>query len=293
MLEEFIVVVIRGVGLGALYALIAYAFNVCHNATGVLNFAQGSLMVTGGLLFTSFVSRDSGVLAWAVAVPIVGLVIGVVTAIQGAVVLKPLKEAGQQWSWMVTTLATSVIISALILLRRGPNATIAPNLLGDIPVLGTMMPSAYLTAFGLAIGLYLLLKLFYTKTMLGLGLNAMAQDLDAARATGIAVVPVQILAFGISGVILGLAGAALAPIVVLDPFSGIHYVVNGFIAAVIGGLGRDLGSLFGGVVLGVLSMLTSFYIGGQWQLTGSMAVLIIVLMVRPRGLFGFAPIRMV
>lgn len=292
-MEEIGIVVTRGIGIGSVYSIIAFALNACFNATGVLNFAQGSLMVTGGIAFSTMIGPDSGLLAWSVALVLAGLIIAGVTAVQGAIVLKPLDEASHQWSWMVTTLASSVIIGALILLRRGPNATIAPNILGDVPVFGTRMPAAYPVAFGLSLLVYLGLRTFYRRTLPGLTLSAMAQDVEAAKANGVRLFPMQVIAFALSGLLLGMIGAAAAPVLVLDPFSGLHYVVNGFIAAVIGGLGRDLGALIGGPILGVLTMMTALYVGGQWQLTVSLAVLIMVLLAKPRGLFGISSVRTV
>ncbi len=103
----------------------------------------------------------------------------------------------------------------------------------------------------------------------------------------------QILAFAISGAIVGSAGFVAAPVMSISADSGIIYVLNGFIAAVIGGLGSNTGALIGGPLVGVVSMYAAYRFGGQFQNVVSLALLIGVLMLRPQGLFGRTQARRV
>jgi branched-chain amino acid transport system permease protein len=120
----------------------------------------------------------------------------------------------------------------------------------------------------------------------GLAISAIAQDLEAARAAGLRVKRLQLIAFAISGLIVGSAGFAAAPVMAIANDSGIAYVMNGFVAAVVGGLGSNFGSLVGGVLVGVLSLYAAFEYGGEFQNAVSLALLVVVLMLRPQGLFG-------
>ena len=106
------------------------------------------------------------------------------------------------------------------------------------------------------------------------------------RGSLIRVRRLQVIAFAISGLIVGSAGYVAAPVIAIANDSGIAYVLNGFVAAVVGGLGSNLGALVGGVLVGVASLYADYEYGGEFQNAVSMALLIGVLMVRPQGLFG-------
>jgi branched-chain amino acid transport system permease protein len=151
----------------------------------------------------------------------------------------------------------------------------------------------YALAVLLALAWYAGLRWFHARTMTGLAISAIAQDLDAARAAGIRVRRLQLYAFAVSGAIVGSAGFIAAPVMSISADSGIIYVLNGFIAAVIGGLGSNLGALIGGPLVGVASMYAAYSYGGQFQNVVSLALLIGVLMVRPQGLFGRTRARQV
>jgi branched-chain amino acid transport system permease protein len=96
----------------------------------------------------------------------------------------------------------------------------------------------------------------------------------------------QVVAFAISGLIVGSAGFVAAPVMAIANDSGIAYVLNGFVAAVVGGLGANPGALVGGVLVGLLSLCAAYEYGGEFQNAVSMALLVLVLMLRPQGLFG-------
>ncbi len=103
----------------------------------------------------------------------------------------------------------------------------------------------------------------------------------------------QLTAFAISGLIVGISGFVLAPIVSVSPDAGLRYVMNGFIAAVVGGIGNNTGALIGGPLIGVMAMLTAYQIGGAYQDLGSLIILVAILMFWPQGLFGKATARRV
>jgi branched-chain amino acid transport system permease protein len=147
-------------------------------------------------------------------------------------------------------------------------------------------PAPYLFTIVLALAWYVALRWFHARTLTGLAISAIAQDLDAARAAGLRVRRLQVIAFAISGMIVGSAGFVAAPIIAIANDSGIAYVLNGFVAAVVGGLGSNLGALVGGGLVGVASMYAAFEYGGEFQNAVSLALLIFVLMLRPQGLFG-------
>jgi branched-chain amino acid transport system permease protein len=174
----------------------------------------------------------------------------------------------------------------VILIAQGPFALSVKSPFRNFALLGTRTPTPYALAVVLAVAWYAALHWFHTRTLTGLAISAIAQDQEAAQAAGIRVRRLQILAFAISGAIVGSAGFVAAPVMSISSDSGIIYVLNGFIAAVIGGLGSNTGALIGGPLVGVASMYAAFRFGGQFQNVVSLALLIGVLMARPQGLFG-------
>jgi branched-chain amino acid transport system permease protein len=285
-MDELIIILVRGIGLGAVFSLVAMSFNVVHNASGILNFAQGNMLVLGGLFGFFTLSQEPELGRWLVLVPTAALFFAAVLAAQGYVTLLPLRSSVEQHSWLITTLAVSVIIGAVILIAQGPHALSVKSPLANFALLGTRTPTPYVLAIVLALVWYAGLHWFHTRTVTGLAMSAIAQDLEAAQAAGIRVRRLQIYAFAISGAIVGSAGFVAAPVMSISADSGIIYVLNGFIAAVIGGLGSNAGALIGGPLVGVASMYAAFQFGGQFQNVVSLTLLIAVLMVRPQGLFG-------
>lgn len=292
-MDELIIILVRGVGLGAVYALVAISFNVVHNSSGILNFAQGNMLVLGGLFGFFTLSQEPGVGPWLLLLPAAALLYAALLAAQGWLTLLPLRSSVEQHSWLITTLAVSVIIGALILIAQGPFALNVKSPFPSFSLLGTRTPAPYALVVLLALAWCAALHWFHTRTTAGLAMSAIAQDLEAARAVGIRVRRLQIGAFGISGAVVGSAGFVAAPVMSISADSGIIYVVNGFIAAVIGGLGSNAGALIGGALVGVASMWAAFQFGGQFQNAVSLAILIGVLMLRPQGLFGRTAARRV
>lgn len=292
-MQELTVILMRGLGAGATYALVAMSLNVIYRSSGILNFAQGGMFILGGLFAVHFMPQPPNPLLWAVVLPVAMLALGLLMAVQGAVTLWPLRSSVEQHSWLVTTLAASVIVSASILIAQGNRQLFTPAQFGAVRLFGVRTPAPYLMAVGLAVLWYAALGWFHRRTITGLSMSAVAQDLMAARAAGLRVRRLQVTAFAISGLIMGSAGFVAAPVVAIANDSGLVYSTNGFVAAVVGGIGNDSGALVGGALLGIVSVYTAYAYGGEFQSLVTLAVLVIVLMVKPEGLFGMPAARRV
>jgi len=292
-MNELIIILVRGIGTGAVFSLIAMSFNVVYNASGILNFAQGHMLILGGIVGFLFLPPEADYATWFALLFAAAIIMAALMAVQGWITLLPLRSSVQQHSWLITTLAVSVIISAVILIAKGPFALTVRDPFPAFRVLGTRTPAAYGIAVLLAFVAYFGLKWFHGRTLTGLAMSALAQDLDAAQAAGISVRRLQILSFAISGLVIGIAGYATAAALTISPSSPINYVLNGFIAAVIGGIGNNAGALIGGPLVGAVSMLAAFKFGGEFQNAVSLMVLVLVLMLRPQGLFGRVQARRV
>jgi branched-chain amino acid transport system permease protein len=292
-MDELAIILIRGIGIGAIYALIAMSFNVVHNASGVLNFAQGNLLIVGGLFGATALAAGHGQLGWIAMLAVAIVVLGVAVAFQGFVTLLPLRSSVDQHSWLVTTLAAAVIINGIIVVAIGSEPLNARSPFASVPMFGARTPAPYILATALAFLWWAALGWFHRSTEIGIAMRAVAQDLDAARAAGLPVRTLQLYAFAISGLITGSIGFAAAPILSMANDSGIGYSTQGFVAAVVGGLGSNAGALVGGLAIGIVSMYAAFEYGGEYQTAVSLGVLVVVLMLRPEGLFGRASGRRV
>jgi len=285
MLAEIAIIVVRGIAIGSIFAIIAMSFNIVHGATGILNFAQGSMFVLGGF-GAFFLANEAGVPWWLLMLPIVGILVGFLTAVQGWITLLPLRSSVEQDSWLISTVAVSVIIAAVLLITQGPFAYSVQGVVPSFRILGVRTPGAYALSIVCMIFWFVALRLFLKHTFVGLAISALSQDFDAARAAGLPVRRLQLVAFAISGLMVGTAGFLVAPVISISSDAGLRYVLNGFVAAVVGGIGSNLGTLIGGPLVGVVTMVTAYKVGGAYQDLASLLILVAILMLRPQGLFG-------
>jgi branched-chain amino acid transport system permease protein len=284
--QDLLIIAVHGIGAGAIFALVGMSFNVVFNASGILNFAQGNLLVLGGLFALLTMPGEPSVTGWVILLPIAAIVLAASVAIQGSITLLPLRSSVEQHSWLITTLAASVIISGVLMIYQGSAQPTVHSPFAGFRLMGMRVPASYALATLLAILWCVALYLFHTRMLTGLAMSAISQDLDAARAAGLRVRRLQILSFAISGLIVGSAGFVAAPVMAIASDSGISYVMNGFVAAVIGGIGSNLGALIGGFLVGVITSYAAFNYGGEFQDAVALALLVGVLMLRPQGLLG-------
>ncbi|AWB93246.1 branched-chain amino acid ABC transporter permease [Aeromicrobium chenweiae] len=262
------------------------SLNVIFNASGILNFAQGHLLVVAGVLAFLWYPEGGGVVIWLLCLLAVAAGMAVLTGFQGLLTLLPLRSSVEQHSWIVTTLAASIITGALVTLSMGPNALSVKNPFGTFSFAGTQVPYIYLGLIALTVIVYLALRWFQRTFLVGLALSALSQDLEAARAAGAATRQLQVLSFAIAGVVLGLTGFLGASVIGISESNALQYLIFGFIVAVVGGLGNNTGALIAGPIFGVLLMYVTYEWGNQLQTPLAVAVIVAVLMLRPQGIFG-------
>ena len=291
-INDLLTIILRGVAIGSLFTVIAMSFNIVHNAAGIFNFAQGNIFILGG--FAAYVlANDAGFGTWALMLILATVVIGVLSAVQGWITLLPLRSSVEQDSWLISTVSVSVIIASGLMLVYGSSGNFVQGPMPRLTIFGVRTPGAFLLAIGAMFLWYVVLRFFLRRTFTGLAISALSQDFDAARAAGIPVRRLQLLAFGISGMIAGSVGFMVAPMISVSPDAGLRYVLNGFVAAVVGGVGNNTGALIGGPLVGVIAALTTFYLGGAYQDLSALLVLVVILMFLPQGLFGRASARKV
>jgi branched-chain amino acid transport system permease protein len=297
-LQNFPQQLVNGLEAGSLYALIALGYTLVYGILEMLNFAHGDVFMVGGFLAAGVAGLfvHNGVAAIPAAL-IVALM--VVAAMGGSGLLgvgieriayRPLRNANRL-APLITAIGVSLLLQSVVQVQISPAPVLVPSdaLTPQTKLqLGTAStPFVNATLFVAAVILMVALDRFVFRTRFGSAMRATAQDREAATFMGIDVDRVIVVTFligsalaGIGGVLYGLQFARV------DFFMGYFLGIKAFTAAVIGGIGNLRGAMAGGLLLGVLESMGGGFVSTQYQGTFAFLVLIIVLLVRPQGLFG-------
>lgn len=278
-MTELVAYLISGIALGSSFALIGSGLVVVHRVTRVVNFAQGSVAIVGGMasatLLDGRLPHGLGEIAAVVLCGVLGLAIGLLAI--GRRGTPPLIS-------LIVTLGASMLVSAAIIWLWGQDPVTPPGLRGSVTILGAEVERQRLlvvVATGVA---FAALALFFSRSYLGKGLTASASNPFAARMVGIDVRKMGLLAFGLSGILGGLAGVLIAPSNPLSFYSDLPLVLSGFAAAVFGGLTSPLRTLLGGLGLGVAGQLTAGYLNGSYQTEMALLLMLVIMIIRSRAL---------
>jgi branched-chain amino acid transport system permease protein len=297
--NDFLQVSLQGVAAGSKYALVALGFVVIFKATGVINFAQG-----GFVLFGAYIAYNVGEtwgLPFVFAVVIAMLGGALIGATVERVALRPM--IGQPpFTAIMITIGVLFVLEQIVTSIWGFNTLDLGDPWGNHTVhLGDItIATRNLWAVGLAIAALLAFFLFFRYSSTGVAMRATALDPEAALAQGISPGRVYTLAWAVSGAVAALAGITLASGQgALSP--GIGYVaLAAFPAIILGGLDSPAGAVLGGVLIGVSQSLTARYLDGRWDWLGAnfhtvmpYVLMILILLVRPYGLFGTKEVQRV
>ena len=283
--------IVGGLAAGCLYAMVGIAIVIVLKITDIANFAQGEMaMVT---TFFAYWLLDHVGLSWWQAVPIAvlfGLVQGIVIQ---QVVIRPL-IGSPVLSAIIATLGLNIVLNSLAGLMFGhqtytfpsPFAFSAPFMIGSVPV---SVDSVVNIASGLVIVIGMTLFLRFTWT--GLGLRAASQNPTVARLMGVSISRSSAIAWGLGGLIGGIAGILVAPSLFLDTNLMASLLIKAFAGGVLGGLNSLFGVFLGCLALGVAENLVGAYLSPSYGEAITFIVIIAVLIVRPEGVFGQVRVR--
>jgi branched-chain amino acid transport system permease protein len=288
---------INGISLGSIYALIALGYTMVYGIIELINFAHGDVATLGTFIALAILSAlgVTGVLHGpaliaVVVVAIAGamLLCGIVGILIERVAYRPLRKA-PRLAPLITAIGVSFILENVMQLWRGPSPVPFPALIPDavVHVGGVAIASKQIAVIGCALVMMAALQLFVYRTSLGRAMRATAQDREAAQLMGIDVNRTIALTFLIGSALAGAAGF------ISGAYYGTTWFLNGFsaglkafTAAVLGGIGNLAGAMLGGFLIGLIESFTTQFISDQWSNVVVFAVLILVLVVRPKGLLG-------
>jgi branched-chain amino acid transport system permease protein len=286
-LEQFFALAVVGLTAGAIYALVAMSFNVIFATTGVLNFAQGELFMAGAVLCAVLYSDNemSAPLALLVTMAVVA---AIAVLEERLAVRRALRSGHGAMGWVLATLGFSIVMASVFALAFGPDIRQPVPFFDSSPrQLGALTISVQQVALiATAVVVAVVLHGFYQRTLAGVAMRGISQDPEAASLRSIPVYRLGMVSFAISGAIVGGAGFLAAPVVGAYPSMGFAFALQGFVAAAVGGIPSIKGAVIGGFALGLVESFGGDAIGSGYRTTLVFGLLIVVLAIRPAGLFG-------
>lgn len=284
MIEMLAQVALNGIVLGVTYTIIALGLTLIYSMMRIVNFAHGQLFMLGAYAFY-VIFTELGI-AFLPALVFSGLIVAGVGFLLEKGLFRRLR--GKELSALLLSLGVGLFLEAGILLLFGEKdkGVISPfsgafHLAGIF--LGKERVAVLLISLLIVCGLFLFLK--FTRT--GRAIRAFSQDTDGALLQGINIDRISALGFALGSGLAALAGALLAPVYWVNPFIGGPAVVNAFIVMVIGGLGSIPGTVLGGLILGAIESFGKQYLPGSWNEAIAYSLVVIVLIIRPKGLMGY------
>jgi branched-chain amino acid transport system permease protein len=286
MSNELAQALVGALVLGSLYTVVGIGFVILYKATHVINFAQGSLMLLGGFLFYT-VNQDLG-LAWPLAIVVSLAGMSVIGAALYLVFFRRLVGAAE-FTLVIATLGLTVLLLTVTLIIWGPGTRTLPEQLSRSPLVGIgNLQFSSIDVFSIVTALVVVavFDLSLRHTRLGIKMRAVADDPLLASLMKVNVNRMSAIAWAIATFCAGVAGIAYAMRLSVDPAGMSAIGLLAFPAVLLGGMDSVRGVLVGGFVLALAQSGASFFIGGTWSDVTAYAVMLVVLLVRPRGFFG-------
>jgi branched-chain amino acid transport system permease protein len=274
-----------GVTVGSIYAMVAVGFNIIYNVTDIINFAQGEFVMLGGLIMVFFTVTAKLPLPLAFVLT-VAAVTGV-GALMERFTINPLKNASVL-TMIIVTIAVSILFKGIAMFVWGKDPYIFPPFSGSKPlfVFGAAIQTQTLWVLFMTAVMVVLMTIFFKKTRYGKAMLACADNPEAARLVGIKVNIMILISFALSAAIGAVAGAVITPMSLMEYDRGALLALKGFGAAVLGGLGSFYGAVVAGVFLGIIESMCAGLVSSGYKDAVALILLLLVLYVRPSGLFG-------
>jgi branched-chain amino acid transport system permease protein len=277
--------VLSGVTSGSIYAIIAIGFNIIYNTTGVINFAQGEFLVLGAMIAVSL----SAVLPVFLAI---GLAVAITTAV-GALVdfvfIRWLRQPSVL-RLVVITIGVSILLRESMLHIWDEKVRALRYFTGSevssVRLLGAYVSPQVFWVLGISALIVLALSLFFRFSLLGRAMRACADNRTAARLCGVRAGRMVTFSFMLSAAIGALAGCAISPLTQTHYDMGASLAIKGFTVAILGGLGNSTAAVLAGLMLGLLESFSISLLPLAYVDAVSIGILLVVLSIRPSGLFG-------
>ncbi len=280
-------VLVVGLRLGVIYSLMAIGFTLVYGVGKIFNYAHGAFFMWGAYI-AWFLSAGFFHLSYPIAFIITIPIIFFSGVIFERIIIYPLRgRARGVINIFIVTLGAALFLDNLALVSFGPFRKTLPSLLEGSLNLGVFVISRHdVILLIIVIAIIIMLGLFLGKTREGTAMRAVSQSVVGAQIVGVPIDKVFSYTFGIAASLAGISGMLLAPRTLIFPGVGWPIFIKAFVIVVFGGLGSVKGSFWAALILGMVEAFVSFFIGGVWGLPTFSVVFLIVLLVKPQGLFG-------
>jgi len=284
--------IISGLGMGAMYGLLALGFHVTYAVSGTVNFSQGSSMMLGAVLGYTFAVT----LGWPVPLAVIAALAlcGVFGLVVERVLVRPFADRGSN-GWLMATIAGGVVLDNAVLFTFGKEPRSFPSVFATESVsifgVGAYPLQLAIPVIGLLIAA--LLSFVMWRTRYGKAMQAVVQNSEAARLMGIDTRKVIAVAFAVSTIFAGIAGMLIAPLFNVSAGMGTVFGIKAFAAAILGGISSAWGCVIAGLLYGLIEALTTVYFGSTYTQIVAFSAIILVLFIMPNGLFGRASVSKV
>ena len=274
---------LHGLVFGAALGLLALGLTVIFGLLGVMNFAHGELYMLGAYAGIAVIGVAHSFWVALIAAPIL---VGLVAAVTEMTTLRPIYRREPLYGLILTFGLALVFREGARQIWGGDMRRVLPPFTGSTPLLGMTYPNYRLFLLAASSLILLALWLFFTRTRAGVVVRAAVQDAEMLDGLGVDVRRVFTLTFAASGALAALAGLLLAPIFTVYPQMGVEMILLAFIVVILGGMGSMGGSVVAAFIIGVAQSLFSLWMNPQRVAIAIFGIMIVVLIVRPRGLFG-------
>lgn len=283
-MAEFLQFAFSGLTVGAVYALVALGFTIIYNASDVVNFAQGEFVMIGGMA-TVFISAAGVPLPLAALLAIVAAIC--VGLLLQRLAIEPARGASPV-TLIIITIGASIFLRGVAQIVFDKQFHKLEPFTGDDPLIvggASILPQSFWVLGG-AIAIFVVLWVFFSKTLIGKAVLATSANRLAARLVGIDTGKIMALAFALSAAIGAVAGVLITPITLTSYDVGTLLALKGFASAMLGGIGNPLGAVVGGLLVGLLEAFGAGYVSSDYKDAIAFVVILLTLFVMPAGLFG-------
>ena len=274
---------LHGLVFGAALGLLALGLTVIFGLLGVMNFAHGELFMMGAYAGVAVIGLTGSFWIALLAAP---LIVGVIGAVTEAATLRPLYRREPLYGLILTFGLALVLREGIRQIFGGDMRRIMPPFTGSTPLLGMTYPNYRLFLLAASSVILLVIWLFFTKTRAGIIVRAAVQDAEMLDGLGVDVRRVFTLTFAGSAALAALAGMLLAPVFTVYPYMGAEMILLAFIVVILGGMGSMGGSVVAAFAIGFAQSLFSLWMNPQRVAIAIFGIMLVVLIVRPRGFFG-------
>jgi branched-chain amino acid transport system permease protein len=286
-IDLFFQYIVAGITYGTIYAVVAIGFNIIYNTTGIINFAQGEFVMLGGMTAVSLHRFLPLPAAIAVAV-VITMIIGALIEI---IFIRWLHKPSVL-RLIIITIGISILCREAALKIWGEGVRALPYFTGNsvtsIKLGGVFISPQVLWAVSICSVMVLVLGVFFNFTLLGRQMRACSANRDAARLCGINTRNMVTFSFMLSAGIGALGGCVVSPITYVQYDSGTQLAIKGFTVAILGGLGNSTAAVGAAMILGILESFSIWVLPAAYKDVVSIAILLLILFVRPSGIFGNA-----